>query len=157
MLLVMILTLERIFQCLIVPHSITYYRIGWPEWHGANGLFWCTSINIICNHTPKILQVCNCLGMLYTCMAWICNYIQHKTGNEGVFIFRWRPGRTSCNEEVTCSWLSEAFGSLVPCDDDVTVRPWSLPTVSMFRRRLLREQVLRPMSCEVRIISKSDF
>ena len=65
-----------VFNC----STFKYYRIGWPEWHGASRLFWCTNINIICNHIPKVLQVCNCLCMLYTCMAWICNYTPHKTG-----------------------------------------------------------------------------
>ena len=110
---------------------------------------------IIYNHIPKILRGCNCVGMLYTCMAWICNSISHDTGKQGLFIFRWHPGRTSCNEEVTCSILPEAFvtASWVPYDDDVTMRPWSLPSVFMFRRRLLRVLVWRPMSCEVKIIS----
>ena len=130
-------------------------RIGWPEWHGWSGIFWSTSINIIYNHIPKIPQGCNCVGMLYTCMAWICNSIPHNTGKQGLFIFRWHPGRTSCNEEVTCSWLPAAFvtASWVPYDDDVTMRPWSLPSVFMFRRRLIRVLVWRPLSCEVKIIS----
>ena len=162
-----ILTLERIFQYLFVPHSndnesLTHRKLSsasenrmarmtWMKWY----IF----IDIICNHIPKIQRGCNCVGMLYTCMAWICISIPHNTGKQDLFIFRWHPGRTSCNEEVTCSWLPEAFvtASLVPYDDDVTMRPWSLPSVFMFRRRLLRVLVWRPMSGEVKIISQSDF
>ena len=122
MLLEMILTNISVFNC----STFKYYRItqenfheqpriGWPEWHGWSRIFWCPSINIVCNHIPKILQWCDCLGVLYTCMTWICNYIPNNTGKEGVFIFRCRPGRTPCNEEVTCSWLSEAFVTQIVC------------------------------------------
>ena len=135
-------TLERMFQYLFVPHSndnesltqetfISHRespRIGWPEWHGWSGIFSSTSIDIIYNHIPKIPRGCNCVGMLYTCMAWIYNSIPHNTGKQGLFIFRWHPGRTSCNEEVTCSWLPEAFvtASWVPYDDDLTMTQWDL-------------------------------
>ena len=90
-------------------------RNGWPEWHGWSGIFSSTCIDTICRHSPKILRGCNCVGMLYTCMAWIYNYIPHNTGIQGLFIFRWRPVGTSCNEEVTCSWLSEVVVTQMVC------------------------------------------
>ena len=104
-------------------------------------MFSSTSIDIICNHIPKILRGCNCFSMLYTCMAWICDYITHKTGKEGVFILRWRPGAHILMKRwhvPDCRKLlwHKCFACFVPYGDDVTVRSWSLPSVSMFRMRL---------------------
>ena len=132
------------------------------KWHGWSSIFSSTSIDIMCSHIPQILRGCNCVGMLYICTAWICKYLPHNTGEQGLCIFRWRPGSTSCIEGVTCSWLSKAlwhkwFASLVPYDDDITVRPWLFPSVFMYRRWLHRVLIWRPMSFEVRMILWSDF
>ena len=159
----MILILEQIFQCLIVPHSNTIEShrktpMSNLESDGQNDIDEAVYFNkhkYCMQSHPKILQWCTHVwhGYVITSHMILVKraslYSDVARGGHPVMKGWLVP---DCPKLLSHKWSA----SLVPYDDDVTVRPWSLPSVSMFRRRLLREQVLRPMSCEVRIISKSD-
>ena len=81
-------------------------------WYMYN--MWCTAWKYEMTSHIKLWRR-NYLSMLYICMTWIYNYMPPDTSNDGLFIFKWFPGHTSCNGGVPCFWSSETYMTHIVC------------------------------------------